>query len=115
MSEKKKKDNEISFEDSLKKLEEIVEELEKGELSLDEALKLYEEGMEFSDKCMARLNESKQKVEKLTREENNKYKTEPFSLQNKDEDVNFWYGIKILHGRKENNIGWLFEKRAAYW
>jgi len=90
MSEKQKKDKaNISFEDSLKKLEEIVEELEKGKLSLDEALKLYEEGMVFSDKCMEKLNESKQKVEKLTREGNDKYSTEPFSIQNKNEDENF--------------------------
>ena len=86
MNDKKKKVKEISFEDSLKKLEEIVEELEKGELSLDEALKLYEEGMEFSDQCMEKLNESKQKVEKITKEGNNKYHTEPFSVQNKEED-----------------------------
>mgnify|MGYP001069283270 FL=1 len=86
MNDKKKKVKEISFEDSLKKLEEIVEELEKGELSLDEALKLYEEGMEFSDKCMEKLNESKQKVEKITKEGNNKYHTEPFSVQNSEED-----------------------------
>jgi len=86
MNDKKKKVKEISFEDSLKKLEEIVEELEKGKLSLDEALKLYEEGMEFSDKCMEKLNESKQRVEKITKEGNNKYHTEPFSVQNKEED-----------------------------
>jgi len=86
MNDKKKKVKEISFEDSLKKLEEIVEELEKGKLSLDEALKLYEEGMEFSDKCMEKLNESKQRVEKITKEGNNKYHTEPFSAQNKEED-----------------------------
>ena len=86
MNDKKKKVKEISFEDSLKKIEEIVEELEKGELSLDEALKLYEEGMVFSDKCMEKLNESKQRVEKITKEGNNKYHTEPFSVQNNEED-----------------------------
>ena len=35
---------EIKFEDALKKLEKIVEDLEKGDLSLDEALKKYQEG-----------------------------------------------------------------------
>jgi exodeoxyribonuclease VII small subunit len=85
MSDKKKKDEDISFEDSLKKLEEIVEELEKGELNLDEALKLYEEGMHFSDKCLEKLNETKQKVEKLTREGDKKYHTEPFSVKNNEE------------------------------
>jgi len=56
MTGKKKKEEDISFEESLKRLEEIVEELEKGELSLDEALKLYEEGMYFSDRCLEKLN-----------------------------------------------------------
>jgi len=83
---KKKKDEEISFEDSLKKLEEIVVELEKGELNLDQALKLYEEGMHFSDQCLDKLNESKQKVEKLTKEGNKKYHTQPFSLNNNKGD-----------------------------
>ncbi len=85
MSGKKKKGEDISFEVSLKKLEEIVEELEKGELNLDEALKLYEEGMDFSDRCLEKLNESKQKVEKLTKEGDKKYRTEPFSMQNDNE------------------------------
>jgi exodeoxyribonuclease VII small subunit len=85
---KKKKDEDISFEDSLQKLEEIVEELEKGELNLDEALKLYEEGMHFSDQCLDKLNESKQKVEKLTKEGDKKYRTEPFSVNNDQGDEN---------------------------
>lgn len=87
MTDKIKKDEDISFEDSLKRLEEIVEELEKGELNLDEALKLYEEGMLFSDKCLEKLNETKKKVEKLTREGDEKYRTEPFSIKG-DEEVN---------------------------
>jgi exodeoxyribonuclease VII small subunit len=86
MSDRKKKNEDISFEDSLKKLEGIVEELEKGELSLDEALKLYEQGMEFSDKCMEKLNESKQKVEKLNKTGDKSYSTEPFTVQNKEEE-----------------------------
>ena len=85
MADKKKKDEDISFEESLKKLEDIVEELEKGTLSLDEALKLYEEGMHFSDKCLEKLNETKKKVEKLSREGDEKYRTEPFSITDNEE------------------------------
>ncbi len=88
MTSKKKDLEDISFEDSLKKLEKIVEELEKGELNLDEALKLYEEGIHFSDQCLTKLNESKQKVEKLTREGEEKYHTESFSMKNEAEDQN---------------------------
>ncbi len=84
----KKKEEDISFEESLKRLEEIVEKLEKGELSLDEALKLYEEGMYFSDICLEKLNESKQKVEKLTRVDDQKYYTKPFSIKNNEEANN---------------------------
>ena len=87
MADKKKRDEDISFEESLKKLEEIVEELEKGTLSLDEALKLYEEGMHFSDKCLEKLNSTKKKVEKLSREGDQKYSTEPFSIIG-DEEAN---------------------------
>ena len=88
MTSKRKKDENISFEDSLKKLENIVEELEKGELNLDDALKLYEEGMHFSDHCLTKLNESKQKVEKMTREGNEKFRTEPFSTINDEGNEN---------------------------
>lgn len=88
MGNEEKKDGEISFEDSLKKLEEIVEKLEKGDLNLDQALKLYEEGMHFSDQCLEKLQESKQKVEKLTKEGDLKYHTEPFSVSNQEGDEN---------------------------
>ena len=36
------------FEDSMKRLEEIVNILEKGEKDLDESLKLFEEGLKLS-------------------------------------------------------------------
>jgi exonuclease VII small subunit len=42
--------------------------------------------MEFSDKCMEKLNESKQKVEKLNKTGDKSYSTEPFTVQNKEEE-----------------------------
>jgi exodeoxyribonuclease VII small subunit len=42
-----------SFEDSLKKLESIVDQLEKGDLALEESLKLFEEGVGLSAACKA--------------------------------------------------------------
>ena len=45
------KEKEIKFEDALLRLEEIVEELEKGELSLDETLRIFEEGIRMSKIC----------------------------------------------------------------
>ena len=37
-----------SFEESLKKLENIVDQLEKGDLALEESLKLFEQGVGLS-------------------------------------------------------------------
>ena len=58
---------EIKFEEALKKLEKIVEDLEQGELSLDEALKKYQEGIELSRICSQRLENAKKKIEVLVK------------------------------------------------
>ena len=41
----------INFEDAMKQLESIANELEKGNLTLDESVKKFEEGMNLSKKC----------------------------------------------------------------
>ncbi|MDD5595364.1 MAG: exodeoxyribonuclease VII small subunit [Candidatus Omnitrophica bacterium] len=56
---------EIKFEEALKKLEKIVDDLESGELTLDEALKKYQEGIELSRLCGQRLDNAKKKIELL--------------------------------------------------
>jgi exodeoxyribonuclease VII small subunit len=58
---------EIKFEETLKKLEKIVEDLEKGDLSLDEALKKYQEGIELARVCAQRLDSAKKKVDVLVK------------------------------------------------
>ena len=59
----------MDFERSLKKLERIVKELERGELTLDEALKKYEEGIEFARCCSKMLKEAKARVERLIKKD----------------------------------------------
>ena len=59
---------EIKFEEALKKLENIVEELEGGDLSLDSSLSKYEEGVKLSVICTKRLEAAKKKVETLVKE-----------------------------------------------
>ena len=73
MSEK-----EVPFEEALKKLESIVEELESGDLPLDKALKSYEEGVKMADLCSKRLTEAEKRVEILTKTAGGKLKAEPF-------------------------------------
>ena len=58
---------EIKFEEALKRLEKIVDQLEKGELSLDEALKIYQEGIELSRQCAERLDNAKKKIDLLSK------------------------------------------------
>jgi len=58
----------ISFEETLKRLEEIVEILEGGNSSLEESLKLYEEGMALGKSCMTQLNEAKLKLKKIQKD-----------------------------------------------
>ena len=82
MVEKEKK--EPKFEEALKKLEEIVEDLEGGDLSLEESMKRYEEGVHLSKLCANRLEEAKKKIELLVKE-NGKLFTKPLSEEPPDE------------------------------
>ena len=51
-----------SFEQSLKRLEDIVEKLESGNIPLDEAIKLFEEGVKLSKKCSDKLSKVEEKI-----------------------------------------------------
>ena len=61
MAEKK-----LSFDDSMRRLDEIVNMLESGEHPLEEALTLFEEGSKLMRQCAALLDKAEQKVAKLT-------------------------------------------------
>jgi exodeoxyribonuclease VII small subunit len=67
-----------SFEDSLKKLETIVDQLEKGDLSLETSLKLFEEGVGLSAACKKELDTAEGKVQILIKQRDGSLKTEPF-------------------------------------
>jgi len=59
------KSEKISFEDILKRLEDIVEKMETGGVSLEESMKLYEEGMQKITLLTSMLSEAREKVMKL--------------------------------------------------
>ena len=69
-----------SFEESLKKLETIVDQLEKGDLALEDSLKLFEEGVGLSAVCKQELDAAEGKVQSLIRQRDGSFKAEPFSL-----------------------------------
>ena len=56
-----------TYEDSVKRLEDIVSALERGDASLDESLKLFEEGTKLVTSCGKMLDEAEQKVRILRR------------------------------------------------
>lgn len=56
---------ELTYEQALKKLEEIVNKLESGSISLDESIKLFEEGTKLADFCNTKLNAAEQKFTEL--------------------------------------------------
>jgi exodeoxyribonuclease VII small subunit len=57
-----------SLESSLKRLEDIVEKLERGETPLDDAVILYEEGVRISKECADKLKAAELKIKKLSKE-----------------------------------------------
>lgn len=52
----------LNFEIAIKNLEQIVQELEKGDLNLDESVKKFEVGMALSKKCTKILEEAEKKI-----------------------------------------------------
>ncbi|MBU4346667.1 MAG: exodeoxyribonuclease VII small subunit [Candidatus Omnitrophica bacterium] len=66
-----------SFEEDIKRLQKIVEELTGGKLTLGESLKKYEEGIKLAQECSAMLNAARRKVELLIKKDG-KYSLEKF-------------------------------------
>ena len=55
----------LSFEQSMDRMEQIVKELERGECTLDEAMALFEEGSKLAGSRSDLLDKAEQKVTKL--------------------------------------------------
>jgi exodeoxyribonuclease VII small subunit len=70
-----------SFEESLKRLEKIVEQLERGDLPLEDSIKLFEEGTRLSSECKDHLEQAEGKVQILMKQRDGSVKAEPFPSQ----------------------------------
>ena len=73
MSKKK-----LTFEDSMKRIEEIVSHLEKGDIPLEESISLFEEGASLLKSCDAMLSQAEQKVLQLRKGLNGEPEELPF-------------------------------------
>lgn len=69
----------LTFENAMKQLEQIVQELESGNLSLEDSIKKFEEGMKLSKFCSAKLDETEQKITLLLKDQDGKIIEKPFA------------------------------------
>ncbi|RLA90268.1 MAG: exodeoxyribonuclease VII small subunit [Deltaproteobacteria bacterium] len=67
-----------NFEEALKRLENLIQQLESGDLPLEQALQIFEEGMRLIRFCTHKLDEVEKKVEILLRDEEGRLVTQPF-------------------------------------
>lgn len=56
---------ELNFEESLKKLEEIVKELENGTVALDDAITKFTEAMKLASSCNEKLKNAEESINKI--------------------------------------------------
>ena len=57
--------DELTFEDNLKELEEIVEKLENGDVPLDDAIEEFSKAMELVKACDDKLKDAKETIAKI--------------------------------------------------
>ena len=57
--------SEMSFEDALKALQQVVRQLEDGEVPLDQSITLYERGEKLRSHCQARLDAAQARIEAI--------------------------------------------------
>ena len=70
--------SEIKFDQALKDLEKLVEEMEEEELSLEDGMKKYEKGMKLSRICLEKLDRAEKKIEILKQPVGDMPETKPF-------------------------------------
>lgn len=70
----------VNFEEKIKKLEEIANELETGNLNLDESVEKFEEGMKLSKECTKMLDDAEKRISILIKKDG-KISEEDFDIE----------------------------------
>ena len=73
-----KQENNKDFETSLKKLEQIVSDLENGDLPLEQSIKTFEEGLKLTKHCQNLLSKAELKIQKLVESKDGSIDLEAF-------------------------------------
>lgn len=71
---------ELTFEQALNSLEEVVSRLEKGQMPLNEALDCFEVGVQSANLCRKKLQAVEARVETLLKKADGSFTSEPFAL-----------------------------------
>ena len=90
--------DDINFEDAMKQLESIANELEKGNLTLDESVKKFEEGMNLSKKCNDFLESAEKKITILLEKDGD------LNFKSHNEVLQDFYKILQAIGLKNNYL-----------
>ena len=73
---------EMSFEDAMAELEQVVAKLESGQAPLDQSIDLYERGAKLKERCEGRLKDAELRVSKIIAGSDGKAKgSEPFDAE----------------------------------
>ena len=72
------KNDDINFEEAMKKLENIANKLEQNDLDLNESVKIFEEGMNLSKKCSEILENAEKKITILLNDGKDNFSEENF-------------------------------------
>ena len=75
------KKNEISFEENIKELEKIINQLENGEATLDEMLDLFSAGISCAKECSNQLKNAEQKISVLLKNADGDIEEKPFMAE----------------------------------
>jgi exodeoxyribonuclease VII small subunit len=75
------------FESDLKKLEDVVERLERGDLTLDDSVKLFEEGVKLSNACKAELDKAEGKIQVLVQGRRGAMQVAEMETDDQDQDL----------------------------
>ncbi len=81
-------DKKLDFETGLKRLQEVVEKLERQDIPLEEAVNLFEEGMELSRKCARILEVAEERVKVLMRDQETGKVIERDLIDEEEKDFN---------------------------
>ncbi len=68
----------MGFEEDVKKLEKVVDDLHSEKLSLEKSIQRFEEGVNLAEKCIKALDAMRKKIEVVSKTKDGKIKIKPF-------------------------------------